>query len=300
MVLLLGVISTTVVAQSSGNPNKVTEDIEMKISAQEFNKQTLFHMKNVHGSVRVKGYGGDDIMISGEKTVWKKKGTLTREDLDKIYLEKVMAQNNLYVYIQAPGVEVNIDDGKLHYHVHMGDWEDSRWGKWEDKKKSDLRFEFELELKVPHALMASFSTINGGEVVVENMTNGVHAKNVNGKIVLKEIAGQTEATTVNGNIEVWFAKSPTLDTWFRTVNGTIKVYSPKDLSTVVTFKSLHGDLYTDFENIEHLPNRLNKKLNDEGTRYKIHKTAPIKIGDGGPEMSFKLVNGSAYIRQRKS
>ena len=97
-----------------------------------------------------------------------------------------------------------------------------------------------------------------------------------------------------------FLESPTQTTDFQTVNGTIEIYSPKDLSAVVTFESLHGELYTDFEQITRLPNRLNKEQDGDGYRYKINSTSPIQIGGGAIEMGFELVNGDVYIRTRKS
>ncbi|HBX67550.1 MAG TPA: hypothetical protein DEG32_15845, partial [Balneolaceae bacterium] len=104
---------------------------------------------------------------------------------------------------------------------------------------------------------------------------------------------------VNGNIRVEFSETPLDDSEFNTVNGTVEVFAPKNLAAVVTFKSMHGELYTDFENIEYLPNRV-KKNKDGKNWYSIEQTAPIQIGEGGPEMHFQLLNGSAYIKQRKS
>jgi DUF4097 and DUF4098 domain-containing protein YvlB len=122
---------------------------------------------------------------------------------------------------------------------------------------------------------------------------------VNGSVFVNDVAGHVKANTVNGNIRVEFSEAPSGDSKFNTVNGTIEVFAPKNLAAVVTFKSLHGELYTDFENIEYLPNRV--KTNKDGkNRYRIEQAAPIQIGEGGPEMHFQLLNGSAYIKQRKS
>ena len=200
-------------------------------------------------------------------------------------------EGKLYVYIDSPETHPEFFDGRLEYHWHnRNDWDD------DDR----IRAYFDLEIRIPKNMNVRASTVNGGEVHVSNVVNGVRANNVNGSVVLRDVAGETKVNTVNGSIEVWFTESPTTDSDFKTVNGTIEIYSPADLDAVVTFESLHGDLYTDFEQITRLPNRLDKQQDGDGYRYRINKTAPIQIGDGGPEMSFKMVNGSAYIHQRKS
>lgn len=267
------------------------EDVEMIIPASDFDVNTVFHMKNIFGSVKVTGYEGDEILISGTKTTWKKNSNITASEADEVYLDSYHHKKNLFVFIQAPDVEIEKDDDDLHYHIH-----------WNDKKKNRnrVRFEINLELKVPNYLRSEISTINGGEVEVENMRNGITANNVNGDVKLLEVSGETHAHTVNGDIAVLFAENPETDASFNTVNGKIEIEAYKNLSAVVTFKSLHGDLYTDFDDIKHLPNRLNKTSNAGAKRYKIEQSSPIQIGNGGPEISFQLVNGSAYIKQRKS
>lgn len=268
---------------------EIKEHVEMIIPSTDIDTNTIFLMKNIQGGVKVTGYEGSEILITGTKTVWKKRGEITKAEAEDFYLDRFLYRNKLCVYTQAPGVEINKYNGDLNYS----------WNNY-GRNKNRTQFTFELELKVPHNLMSEISTVNGGEVFIENLSNGVAANNVNGNIFMKEIAGVTTAQTVNGNIRILFAESPQDDSDFQTVNGTIEIEAPINLSAVVTFQSLHGDLYTDFENIEHLPNRLNK-TNDRGAKsYKIEQTAPVKIGKGGPTMSFHLVNGNAYIKQRKS
>ncbi|MEX2363378.1 MAG: hypothetical protein WD597_07125 [Balneolaceae bacterium] len=274
------------------SPNKtLNEDVEMRIPASEFDAKTIFMMKNINGDVEVTGYDGDEILITGVKSLYRKRGEVTPAESDEIHLEKYRSSEKLIVYIKAPNVEVNEKNDDLHYHIH---WDDNK------RDKNRVQFTFFLELKVPNYLMAEISTINGGELLVENMKNGVNASNVNGNITIREVRGEIGANTVNGNITVGLVENPTTDVRFNTVNGTIEVEAPKNLSAVVTFKSLHGDLYTDFENVEHLPSRLNKISNAGAKSYRVEQTSPIQIGSGGPEINFHLVNGNAYIKQIKS
>jgi len=292
LTLIIVLVSTALYAQTTISSQRVQEEIEIRIPASEFNAETFFHLKNINGDLNAEGYDGDEIIITGTKIITTKPRYKDDFNPDEIYLDRLDGTNSIFVFVRQPGVEVRIEGDELHY--------DSR--KRNRKKYNDddrLDFEFNLQAKIPRYLMAEISTINGGEVVVEGMRNGVEAFNVNGSVFVNDVAGHVKANTVNGNIRVEFSEAPSEDSEFNTVNGTIEVFAPKNLAAVVTFKSLHGELYTDFENIEYLPNRV--KTNKDGkNRYSIEQTAPIQIGEGGPEMHFQLLNGSAYIKQRKS
>ncbi len=290
--IVLGYFTLTVSAQKRLIENqKVTEGIDITIKESALRSTEAFNINNINGDLKVTGYDGDEILITGTKIISKKRGDLEQKEVDEIYLKQITKFNQTFVYVQAPGVEVEFKNGKIHHQVN---W---RRGRWNDKDR--VHYEFNIEVKMPKSMMVKASTINGGELIVENMLNGVHAGNVNGNVFLKDVAGKTDAHTVNGDLEVVFAESPKLDSHFNTVNGSMEVYAPEDLSAVVTFKSLHGDLYTDFEQVTRLKPEMNKERDGKGYRYRVGKNTPVQIGDGGARMEFETVNGSAYIRKRK-
>lgn len=283
-------ILTFVVIQVSAQNKRVTEGIDIQIKKSALTSIEEFNIKNINGDLKVSGYDGDEILVTGSKTIRKKRGELDQKIINEIYLRQEEHEGTIYVFVQAPGVEVEFKEGRMRYSVnHNRD----RWDEYDE-----VHYEFNIEVKMPQDMMVKSSTINGGNLIVENMQNGVDAGNVNGDVFLREVAGKTNAHTVNGDIEVYFSKSPTEDSQFNTVNGSMEIYSPKDLGAVVTFKSLHGDLYTDFEQVSRLKNQLNKEKTGQGFRYRIDKTTPIQIGSGGPQMAFETINGSAYIRKR--
>ncbi|MEP5834191.1 MAG: hypothetical protein ABJ383_09135 [Balneola sp.] len=285
-ILLVGLLSVQVTAQNK----RVTEGIDIQIKKSALSGINAFTVKNINGDLKVTGYDGDEILVTGSKTIRKKRGDLDQKIIDEIYLSQEEHEGTIYLYVQAPGVKVEFKDGRMR---HSMNWNRDRWDDYDE-----VHFEFNIEVEMPKDMMVRASTVNGGKLIAEDMMKGVDAGNVNGDVVLKEIAGKTNAHTVNGDIEVYFAKSPTQDSRFNTVNGSMEVYSPKDLGAVVTFESLHGDLYTDFEQVTRLKAQLNKEKDGRGNRYRIGKSTPIQIGDGGPKMEFETVNGSAYIRKR--
>ncbi|HBX67551.1 MAG TPA: hypothetical protein DEG32_15850, partial [Balneolaceae bacterium] len=125
--------------------------------------------------MNAEGYDGDEIIITGTKIITTKPRYKDDFNPDEIYLDRLDGRNSIFVFVRQPGVEVRIQGDELHY--------DSR--KRSRKKYSNddrLDFEFNLQAKIPRHLMAEISTINGGEVVVEGMKNGVEAFNVNGSV----------------------------------------------------------------------------------------------------------------------
>ncbi|GAB5408461.1 MAG: hypothetical protein BalsKO_08260 [Balneolaceae bacterium] len=259
------------------------------LGSNQYTSDTEVVIKNINGDVFVTGYDGDEIIIEGSKELWKKRGNISEEEAEEYELKTRFYEGKLFIYVDSPNAHIEFRKGRLDYHWHLDE---------DDRKR--INSHFDLNIKVPKNLALHASTVNNGEVSVEKMSNDVRANNVNGSVLVKDARGYTSANTVNGDIEVWYLESPTEDIDFKTVNGKIEIYSPKDLSAVVTFESLHGELYTDFEQVKRLPNRLNKEKDGDGYRYKINSTSPIQIGDGAIEMGFTMVNGDVYIRTRKS
>lgn len=290
-ILLIGMSVGSALAQSVVSAQRTNSDIDLRIPAATLETIGVFSVRNINGDLNVQGYEGDEILITGNKIISAQPGLKEDFDPSEFYLDTLKGRETLYVFVHQPNLEVYIEDDKLHY-----DHRSSGKKKLYDEHYS---FEFNLVLKVPEALMSKFSTINKGTVVVEGMQKGVLASNVNGNIFLSRVNGAVSAHTVNGNIRIDYDQLPQADADFHTVNGTIEVLAPKDLSAVVTFKSFQGDLYTDFDDLNYLPKRVNRKK-DGMTRYSISQTAPIQIGEGGPEMHFQLLNGNAYLKQRPS
>lgn len=130
---------------------------------------------------------------------------------------------------------------------------------------------------------------------------GVHlgARTVNGDVRAEGLRGDVDATTVNGGVEVsttGFARARTVNgsiratmgEWrgeavsFSTVNGSIELDVPDDIDARVEARWVNGGLETD------LPMMLQGRMS--------RHSASAVLGDGGPELSLKTVNGSIRIR----
>lgn len=251
------------------------------------NSSNELRVYNIHGSVTIIGYEGDSIELTANQVI---EGSQEEVDLGKeeLSLEVKEEGDLILVYIEAPFIDLKRKDDRIHYRID----------RWND----DYEFLYDINIRVPSSSKIYASTINRGTVSVENTTQNVTARNVNGKVLLKDISGPTKAHTVNGDISAHYSSSPANDSEYETVNGTIEVNYPADLSADIRFKSLHGELYTDFQNVERLQARVTTDTRrDHGeTTYRLDRFAPLRIGGGGPTFNFEVLNGDVYIKQIKS
>ena len=242
---------------------------------------------NVHGSVTVQGYEGEEIRITAIEEI---NGSGREVELAKEELSLRVEQEGslVLIYLDAPFITINRKGDRIQYRM--------------DRRDNDYDFLFDITVRVPKNTQIYASTINRGTVTVENTNREVSASNVNGQIQLSNISGATKAHTVNGNITATYSASPGADSNYQTINGTIEVNYPESLSADIRFKSMHGELYTDFSNTQRLKVQVNKDVSSKRgkTTYRLDRFAPIRIGAGGPTYSFEVLNGDVYVKQIKS
>ncbi len=253
------------------------------------NSENSLNIYNIQGHVTVEGYDGDEVRIEAIKKI----DADSQRDLERSEeeIEFVVEEegDRILVYIDAPFIHVKKRGDRISYNIR--DWDD------------DYDFVFDITIQAPRNINLRASTINNGKVVVENIRGGeLDISNVNGKIELVNVSGTTDAHTVNGDITASYTENPTSNSNYQTINGTIEVLYPEDLSADILFKSMHGDLYTDFQNLKRLPARVDQEKDSRRgeTTYRIGKQAPLRIGNGGPEFSFEVLNGDVYVKRIKS
>lgn len=160
-----------------------------------------------------------------------------------------------------------------------------------------------IEIKVPSTDGASIdvSTVNQGNIEVENVSGKLEVSNVNGSINLSNVGGSVVANTVNGSVVVTFKSvDPQAPMAFSTLNGKIDVTFPATLKANLKLKAEKGDIFTDFD-IDVTKAQPAVSKTSEGNRYRINFDEWIqgKIGGGGPEMMMKTTFGTVIIRKAK-
>ena len=162
----------------------------------------------------------------------------------------------------------------------------------------------DLDIQVPVGSTVRLSTVNDGDIVVENVDGEVEVSNTNGEIRVKNVRGPVSANTVNGDVTVVFRnKMMAAPMAFSTLNGDVDVTFPGDLKATVRLQSDNGEIYSDFDVavVTELM-RGPEKRKDKGGRYHVVVSREMvgQVNGGGPEILFKTFNGDVLLRRAKN
>lgn len=239
-------------------------------------------VENVNGYIHVTGYNGADIQLVAEKII--KADSADRMEVAKreVTLDMSQSGDTLTVFVDGP------------FRCHC---EDNRFGT-RDRGRPGYRVTYNFELKVPTATFLRLSTVNGGDIRVENTTGDFDLSNVNDSIEMKEVTGSGQVHTVNGKISALFAKNPAGKSSFRTVNGTIETSFRPNLSADIWVKTFNGGAYTDFT-VTALPRvPVESERRNGKFVYRSDIMAAMRVGNGGPEFKYETLNGNVRIINR--
>jgi DUF4097 and DUF4098 domain-containing protein YvlB len=223
----------------------------------------------VRGSITVTGYDGQEVLITYGGDLEDDGQEVTQDGLKRI-------SNN------SVGFEVTEDDNEV-----------------EVNGASPMQ-EVNFKITVPRNFSLKLSTVNGGELLVENVIGEMELSNVNGEITLRNVGGSVLANTVNGDIEATFQSvSPDKPMAFSNLNGDIDVTLPAGTQMTAKMKSEWGEVFTNFEMDIRRTDQENIQSTNNGV-YKVSINNWIygSINDGGPEYLFKSMRGDIYIRKR--
>jgi hypothetical protein len=236
---------------------------------------------NISGSIHVVGTNGDEVTLVARETFRAESEERIAIAKEKIRLEISSEPDRIRLYVDAPW---RCPDGSFSSHGHGNGWEYYGY---------DATFDFELS--IPSKTDLSLKTVNGGEIEVKNAEGSFLIENVNGGIVASGLNGSGTISTVNGNIDARFTRNPAASSSFRTVNGEVNVSFQDDLSADLRLKTMNGEVYTDFQ-VSSLPPAPPSRPEHE--RKRVYRTADsflVRVGSGGPDLSFNTLNGNIYI-----
>lgn len=105
---------------------------------------------------------------------------------------------------------------------------------------------------------------------------------------------------MNGDVTVTYLTNPPEESSYYTINGNISITFQPGLSADLQFKSMHGDFFTDFPQVELLPASVIRVKEDkgEGTVYKLSTRTAVRFGKGGKIFKFETLNGDVYIKKQ--
>ena len=225
----------------------------------------------VEGSIKASGYEGKEILITVT-------GKSRREDGRESQggMKRISPKNSYDITAKEENNVVTVENNDANRAV-------------------------EISLKIPKNVKLKLSTVNNGDIEVENVQGEIEINNVNGGIKCTGISGSVVATTVNGNVIATFAtideKAPMA---FTTLNGNVDVTLPANAKSNFKLKSERGEIFTDFDmDIEKNQSRTETQKEAGMYRLKLEDWIIGKINGGGPEMLMKNMNGNIYIRKTK-
>ena len=247
--------------------------------------RNILIIKNINGSVLIEGTRETQVSLEVEKEIKAESQKDLEEGIQDITLGVISVPDTIILYTDSPYATLERRNGKVHY----------RWDN--DFGEIDYNFSFDYIVKVPYGTRLDISNVNKGDVRIIDTRSMVSASNVNGSVYLEKTSAVKKVSAVNGKVECEITDKPTQDCFFNTVNGEIKIITPSSLSADVSYTTMHGDFYTDYD-IELLPYRTEstKNTTEGGTEYRIEKDPQFRIGNGGVHMLFTTINGDMILK----
>ncbi len=234
---------------------------------------------NIWGNVRVRMGSAREIAV----TVDEKRSAPTQELFE-------LSKETIFLDVQASGDSVALvvtqpQDASTRPRVN---------------RCRGCRVDYQFEVTVPPGTQIEVSTVTDGGIDVVGGGGAVKASNVNGPVAVKELHDCTEIESVNGEVEVSFARAPSRDCSIKTINGDITLSVPGSAGLDAALSMMQGEVVSEFD-LEPLalPAKVEQRKEDGRFVYHVEQAAGIRLGAGGPTFSIESLNGDLRIRKSK-
>lgn len=241
-------------------------------------KDMVVVIDNIFGNVSVEPSDDNKVYLTLDIMISAGTESLMQKAKSELELGELFAHDSLVFYTKAPFIE-------------RQNW-GNNWG-YDMRDEPRYSFKYQYTLKVPKDVILDARTVNKGGVYIKDIGT-VKACNINGSIEIKNVNQVLEASTVNGDVTINFLENPKNSIDFNTVNGDFNLELPKSLNAKVFFDSMNGDLFTVFD-YQKLSPKVEKS--EKNGAFKIGTKTGVEIGNGGPELSFKSINGNVYLKK---
>lgn len=230
---------------------------------------------NIWGNVRVRSGSTREIVV----TVSEKRSAPTQELFD-------LSKETIYLDVQADTAGVSLVVAKPERMMGRRD------------RCRDCRVEYQFEVTVPTGTDVDVSTVTDGGIDVAGTRGPVNASNVNGPVAARDLQDCAQIESVNGAVDVSFARSPSRDCSIKTINGDITLTVPGSAGLDAALSMMQGKVVSEFD-LEPLalPAKVEQRNEDGRFIYHIAQAAGIRLGKGGPTFSIESLNGDLRIRK---
>jgi len=277
VVLAFGACTTTAHATSSVKssamgqaPQPAGEQVTVPLT--DPSKPAAIHVSMVHGGITVRGTNRRDVLVTAHPDPDRP----SRVDPDATGLRRLP---------QTAGYRITEENNRVNMST--------------ENPNRAVRFDVE----VPRRANLVLRTVNGGDILVENVEGELDVHNTNGGITLTSVAGSVVAVTTNGSVKATLTQvTAQKEMAFSSMNGSVDVTLPPSTKANLRLRSDHGDVYTDFD-VQLQPQAA--PTVQENTRgdghYRINRSRSVigTINGGGPEVELRTFNSNVYVRKGK-
>jgi hypothetical protein len=239
-------------------------------------RPALIDVSLVHGSITVRGANRKDVLV------------VARPETDRPSRRSNPDATGLRRIPQTAGFRISEEGNR----VKIGSESPNR--------------SITFEIEAPSRSNLKLSTVNGGEILVENIDGELDLTNTNGGITMNNVAGSVNAGTTNGSVRATMSRVTAERTMaFTSLNGTVDVTLPPATRANLRMRSDNGDVYSDFD-VQLAPSapliqENSQESRSRNGRYRISRNRSIvgAINGGGPEFELRTFNSNVYVRRGK-
>ena len=233
---------------------------------------------NIEGFVHVTGASGPGVQVFVSKRIRAVSDAAMAEAKRDVKLDMDQQGNSVRLYVDGP---FRTKDG-VNYRG------DDYYG---------YRVAYDFEIQVPPETELVLKSISG-HIEVKKTTGDFTVTGVNGGIDMQDVSGAGAVKTVNGPVKVGFTKNPAKPCEFRSVNGSLDVYFQPGLNADLSFKTLNGGIYTDFDVVTRPAAGKSENIDGKFLYRVDRRNMSARTGSGGPELKFDTVNGAIRLRSK--
>lgn len=234
---------------------------------------------NVNGYIHVTGYAGSQVQVSVERHTRAWSNDALQEAKRDVRLDMSQQGNFVRLYVDGPFRS----SGGTNYRG------DDYYG---------YRVNFDYDLQVPYDTELVLKDVNNGDIEVKNTTGDFDIHGLNGGIDMEQVGGSGTVRTLNGPVKVSFTKNPARESSFYSLNGKLDIYFQPGLNADLSFKTLNGGVYSDFD-VTALPVSASGGPDSNGRFiYRPNRTTRARAGAGGPQLRFQTLNGKILLHSK--
>jgi hypothetical protein len=226
----------------------------------------LLTFENPKGSIRVTGYDGEVILVTGTlriKAAEKPSAAgLKKIEQNIIDISAEVNANNIIVQCNTAGKTVDFD------------------------------------IKVPRKISLRLKSLDNGSIETVGINGEIEIENTNGDITIENIAGSAVLSSVYGKISASFREvNPVSPMMFTSFEGDITVFFPSTINAKFKMKSEKGEIMSDFDIRQEGRQPVVKNIDNKQV-YTLETWVTGSVNSGGPEYIFSSYAGNIILRKK--